>query len=115
MPAVIPFPNRPAADPVRRAYDTLAPAYDALTAERRYDVRLEEIVRAAGVAGERYLDLACGTGSGLVAMRERGYTITACDLSREMVRRARLKVPGAEVLVADMRALPKVGAFDLVT
>jgi hypothetical protein len=46
---------------------------------------------------------------------ERGYAVTACDLSPEMARRAAGKAPSARVLVADMRALPALGRFDLVT
>ena len=43
MPTIISFPGRSertaatGADPVRLAYDALAPAYDALTADYRHD------------------------------------------------------------------------------
>jgi len=50
-------------------------------------------------------------------MLDRGYEVVACDLSPEMVSRAREKAAGrsARVLVADMRVLPRLGAFGLLT
>jgi SAM-dependent methyltransferase len=61
------------------------------------------------------LDVACGTGKSFLPLFERGYAVTACDLSPEMARRAASKAPGARVYVADMRVLPALGDFDLVT
>ncbi|WP_053226463.1 class I SAM-dependent DNA methyltransferase [Solirubrobacter soli] len=124
MPTILTFPGprgpaaRPEADPVRLAYDALAPAYDAFTADSRHDLWLGQIDRIAterGVRGRRALDLACGTGKSFLGLLERGYAVTACDLSPEMAQRATAKAPAATVLVADMRALPALGTFDLVT
>jgi SAM-dependent methyltransferase len=103
---------------VRVAYDALAPAYDAFTAEQRHDLWLPAIERLAtahGLRGHRVLDLGCGTGKSFLALLERGYIVTACDLSPEMVLRAADKAPGARVVVADIRGLPALGSFDLVT
>jgi SAM-dependent methyltransferase len=103
---------------VRLAYDALAPAYDAFTAAYRHDRWLDEIERVAkghGLRGRALLDIACGTGKSFLPLLERGYAVTACDLSPEMARRAANKAPDARVLVADMRALPALGRFDLVT
>src|SRR5262249_26651215 len=46
----------------------------------------------------------------------RGYSVTACDISAEMVAEARGKFPelADRFVVADMRALPPLGEFDLV-
>ena len=124
MPKIITFPQ-PAgteassgADPVRVAYDALAPAYDAFTAEYRHDLWLHAIEYTAlrhGLRGRRLLDLACGTGKSFLPLLERGYAVTACDLSPEMAIRAAHKAPSARVITADMRALPVLGTFDLVT
>jgi SAM-dependent methyltransferase len=119
---LIPFPYRAApagADAVRVAYDALAPAYDAFTAGLRDDdvwlAELELIAQSHGLGGRRVLDVACGTGASFIPLLERGYAVTACDVSPEMVRRAVGKAPDAAVLIADMRVLPALGQFDLVT
>ena len=106
-------------DPALSAYEGLAPFYDGLTAAYDYDSwlnGLEALALEHGLGGKRLLDVACGTGKSFMPMLERGYEVTACDLSPGMVELARAKAKGrAEVLVADMRALPPLGHFDLVT
>lgn len=107
-------------DPPLAAYDGLAPHYDAFTDGYAYETWLAVLERLAveqGLAGKRLLDVGCGTGKSFLPMLERGYRVVACDLSPAMVEVARGKVGGraAEVLVADMRELPKLGAFDLIT
>jgi SAM-dependent methyltransferase len=102
------------------AYDALAPYYDEFTADYGHDrwvVRLEALARAHGLRGRRLLDVACGTGKSFEPMLARGYEVTACDISPEMVQHARGRLPGApdRVFVADMRSLPFLGGFDLVT
>jgi SAM-dependent methyltransferase len=102
----------------RSAYDALGADYDALTADHDYErwlSVLEALARRHGLAGRRLLDLACGTGRSFEPMLRRGYDVTACDVSPEMVRLARRRAPGVPVAVADMRALPEWGPFDLVT
>jgi SAM-dependent methyltransferase len=102
----------------REAYDALAPAYDALTAAYPYAEwvgRLVELARENGLAGGRALDLACGTGNSFVPLLDHGFTVTAADASPAMCQRARAKAAGVPVHEADMRALPHLGAFDLVT
>jgi SAM-dependent methyltransferase len=100
------------------AYDTLAPAYDALTADYRHDLwldRIEAAARACGLSGRRVLDVACGTGKSFLPLLDRGYSVEACDVSTAMVEIAQRKA-GAAVRVtrADMRELPELGTFDLV-
>src|SRR4051812_5469915 len=106
-------------DQALSAYDALAPHYDAFTAgydyERWLDA-LEELAREHGLRGRRLLDVACGTGKSFLPMLERCYDVVACDLSPGMVARAREKASGdVELFVADMRELPRVGSFDLIT
>ncbi len=102
----------------RSAYDALAPAYDALTADYPYAVWLERIVEVArehGLGGHRALDLACGTGNSFLPLLELGFAVTGADVSPAMCAIAREKAPGVTVHEADLRALPVLGAFDLVT
>jgi SAM-dependent methyltransferase len=108
----------PPADHARRAYDTFAPFYDAFVAGHANDDwtrMLLEVARSAGLRGRRLLDVACGTGESFVAMLDRGFEVTGCDISPAMVAVAREKARGrATVLEHDMRALPRLGRFDLV-
>jgi SAM-dependent methyltransferase len=106
--------------PALLAYERLAPVYDDFTDGYDHDAwigRLERIARNHGANGPRVLDVACGTGKSFVPLLERGYDVWACDISPAMVERAR-RCPGVDpdrVLVADMRALPELGAFELIT
>jgi ubiquinone/menaquinone biosynthesis C-methylase UbiE len=106
------------ADSARDAYEALADAYDLLTAGYCHDRWLDQLERLAlshGLQGNRLLDVACGTGKSFLPLAHRGYAVTGCDISPRMVARAAAKAPQAELFVADMRALPDLGEFDLVT
>jgi SAM-dependent methyltransferase len=106
-------------DPALSAYESIAPFYDRYTAEYDYEhwlANLESIARDLGLRGRDVLDVGCGTGRSFVPLLERGYLVTACDQSPAMVDRARVAAAGrADVFVADMRELPDLGAFDLLT
>jgi SAM-dependent methyltransferase len=109
--------DAPPRDHARRAYDAMASVYDAFTADHRYEewtAMLERLARDAGLRGTRMLDVACGTGKSYEPFLARGFRVTACDISPRMLEHARLRRPGAELVEADMRALPGLGAFDLV-
>lgn len=105
-------------DHARRAYDALAPGYDDLTRGHDHDrwtAVLEARARAAGLAGSRLLDVACGTGNTMLPMLDRGYEVTGVDVSDAMLAEARRKTGDRARLVhADMRDLPALGKFDLV-
>ena len=107
-----------AAAAARGAYEALAPSYDVLTADYAHDswlAALEELVAAHGLSGRRVLDVACGTGKSFLPLLRRGYEVTGCDISPAMLAQARAKAPGVVLEEADMRALPVLGEFDLVT
>jgi len=105
-------------DPAELAYDSFAAVYDDFTHRNDYEMwfgillpRLEPF----GLKTGRLLDVACGTGRAFAPMLHRGWHITACDISAEMVARARKVEPGAEqIKVCDMRELPVYGSFELV-
>lgn len=106
-------------DAARDAYRPLAPVYDLFTAHHRHDVwldRLEALARRHGLAGRRVLDVGCGTGKSFLPLVRRGYRVTGCDISPAMLAEARRAAPaGVRLVEADMRALPDLGEFDLVT
>jgi SAM-dependent methyltransferase len=102
------------------AYERLAPVYDVLTAGYDYETwlgELEALARGHGLRGRRVLDVGCGTGKSFEPLLERGYSVTACDLSPAMVTAAREKAAarGVHVFVADMRRLPRMEPVDWVT
>jgi SAM-dependent methyltransferase len=107
-------------DPAFAAYESLAPFYNSFTHAYRYSEwlgNIEAILLEHGLAGSRLLDVACGTGNSFLPMLARGYEVTGCDLSPAMVELARAAAAGTdtEVVVADMRDLPLLGRFDVVT
>ena len=102
----------------RVAYDVAADVYDDFTAHHDYEgwtALIERLGREHGLAGDRLLDVGCGTGNSFLPFLARGYRVTACDISPRMLARARAKCLGrARLSVADLRALPRLGSFDLV-
>src|SRR3954451_9294715 len=100
-------------------YDALAPAYDLLTAGYDYDRWIGEILhwdREHGLRGTRALDGACGTGHNFVPLLEAGFDVVGCDESRGMLAIAATKVPAPRAVHChDMRSLPVLGSFDLIT
>lgn len=107
-----------AGDGAGAAYDAFAAAYDDFNHNYlnvQWTGRLLARAEDAGLAGKRLLDVACGTGLSFIPMLERGFAVTGCDVSEEMLARARAKVGEAATLArADMRELPAFGEFDLV-
>ncbi len=77
-----------------------------------------EFARAAGVAaGERVLDIGCGTGALLdvLAALVGAENVAAVDPSEPFVEQCRARVPGADVRVGAAEALPfEDGGFDRV-
>lgn len=102
----------------RTAYDAFAPAYDVFNRAYQYESWTGKLLgeaEKAGLAGDRLLDVGCGTGLSFVALLDRGWKVTACDISAGMLEIARGRAGDrAELLVADMRELPELGEFDLV-
>jgi SAM-dependent methyltransferase len=105
-------------DDARRTYDAFAPSYDEFNRRYMYERWTGRLLAAAegiGLFGDRLLDVGCGTGLSFITQLERGFQITGCDISPEMLARARAKVGDRVVLVeADMRRLPVLGEFDLI-
>jgi demethylmenaquinone methyltransferase/2-methoxy-6-polyprenyl-1,4-benzoquinol methylase len=106
---------------VRRLFSTIADRYDLITVllsygrDRRWKQRLAHL---AGVrAGERALDLACGTGDIAFEIADRGARVVGLDITERMIQLARRRSQSrAAFLIGDMMALPFPSAsFDLVT
>ncbi len=106
--------------PALQAYEAMASSYDVFTAQYEHDRWLAAILSLArrhGLRGHRALDVGCGTGKSGEPLLRRGFALTACDVSPSMAAIATRRLgPHADVMVADMRDLPRsLGEFDLVT
>jgi SAM-dependent methyltransferase len=67
-------------------------------------------------AGDRLLDIACGSGLALVLAGLRGAVCAGIDASPRLVAVARDRNPSADIRVGDMHSLPwGGGSFDVVT
>jgi SAM-dependent methyltransferase len=97
-----------------RTYDAaFAAYYDRLTAHKDYEAEVDALdgfIQRHG--GSRLLDVGCGTGTHSALLAERGYDVTAIDLSPEMVAQARAKSPAMEVQCADVAEL-EAGSFSV--
>ncbi|MEO3863223.1 methyltransferase domain-containing protein [Acrocarpospora sp. B8E8] len=72
---------------------------------------------ALGVgAGDRLIDLACGSGLAIELASLRGASCAGIDASARLIAVAKHRNPGADVRVGDMQALPwEDASFDVVT
>jgi ubiquinone/menaquinone biosynthesis C-methylase UbiE len=110
--------SKQAENVAKQSYDSFAAVYDDFNHEYKYERwtgRLLEKAEAAGLAGNRLLDVACGTGLSFVPLLEHGWQVTGCDISPAMLEVARARVgDGVTLVTADMRRLPALGRFDLI-
>lgn len=102
-----------------RSYDTVAEAYERIAAPRFQIVARHLLALAAPRPGARLLDLGTGTGAVPAAAAERASqprAVVGCDLSPDMLARARALVPRLHAVRADVIRLPfRNGAFDVIT
>jgi len=76
----------------------------------------EEAIRRLGIgAGQRVLEVGCGSGVFLRAAADRGARVTGLDASDALIALARRRVPEAELAVGDLQFLPYADdTFDVV-
>ncbi|VTU32925.1 class I SAM-dependent methyltransferase [Variovorax sp. PBL-E5] len=106
-------------------YDGLAPFYHLIYPDwnasiRRQGEQLSQLVASEWPGTHRVLDVACGIGTQVLALAERGHAVTGADLSAGAVERAReearLRGLAIDFRVADMREAHAAhgGGFDLL-
>jgi SAM-dependent methyltransferase len=104
--------------PAEEGYEEFARFYDAFTSGSDYETwttHMLGLAREHGLRGTRLLDVACGTGKSFLPFLDRGFDVTACDSSPGMLAEAARKAPAVPLIEADMRRLPALGRFDLIT
>ena len=96
-------------DKIRRYYEAILPFYDESLTDRG-DLPFWE---AMATGSKRILELGCGTGR-VTEVLTRHADVTAVDLLVEMLRRASLRVPQANLVAADIRQFAFAAQFDLI-
>jgi len=115
--------HRQAVDVHSRQASEFAASYDAYEhdpygscftySRMRLEKALEQYLPRSG-NGQRALDVGCGTGYHLYALADRGFDVAGVDGSPDMLKRARVHNPRAELHEADVASLPVADAsFDL--
>ncbi|MBV1851331.1 class I SAM-dependent DNA methyltransferase [Catellatospora tritici] len=75
-----------------------------------------DLMEEVGIPNRRLLDVGCGTGLAASFLADRGFSVTGCDISPDMVDIARGKGLMADVRLADMRSLPQdLAGFGVAT
>jgi len=99
-------------------FHRLAPYYDDLVGEKDYSAEshyLETLAARLGRSGGRaWLDVACGTGRHLSYLRHH-YSTAGVDVSPEMLRMARRRLPGTRLVLGDMRTFRLKETFDVLS
>lgn len=100
-------------------YTDLSSFYDLFCAEVDYEAQSSFTQRVfacfASSNGRDYLDLACGTGQHMEWMERYGFAATGLDNSTQMLERAGLRCPSAQLMLCDLAAFEQYEIFDLIT
>ena len=113
-------------DFIESFYDVLAPYYHLIFADWDQSIAWQAsilgpiIERATGKNGRRVLDCACGIGTQVLGLAQRGHRVVGSDLSRSAIERARNEARQRQLSidfhVADMAVLGSLeeSGFDAV-
>lgn len=98
----------------KNKYDTFARFYDNVIG-RAFDSNeyIIEVLKEAGKRGGSVLELGCGTGSILNDLKSK-YSVTGIDISSEMLKIARKKVPSGKFIEGDIKDFRLNEKFDAV-
>ena len=90
---------------VRDGYDRIADRYLEVRRAHGDDARLLRDFERLLPRGSRVLDVGCGAGIPIARRLSRSFEVVGVDFSREQIARARVNVPRAQFLCADMTSL----------
>jgi len=95
-------------------YDSFAPIYDLVMGTRIDEAKLiERLIKNHAPGAKNLLELGCGSGS-LIKVLQKSYSCVGIDLSSEMVKLAKKKVPRCQFLVGDITSIKIEEKFDVI-
>ncbi len=100
----------------RRFFNLVAPAFHVI--DRNLLPAYREVLEGLRLPPEEtILDLATGTGTLALAFAERGHAVTGIDFAERLLRKARRRLPNADLRPMDLAELPSLpaAAWDGVT
>ncbi len=100
-----------------KPFSEIAEYYDLLFEDVDYEGWAKYVVRFFSVARvkvERVLEVGCGTGNLTKHLVDMGFKVVGLDVSEEMVKVAKRKLPKVEFLVADVREFSLDERFDAI-
>jgi len=98
-----------------RYYDVYLSGKDYRGESRRLETIAHRYGRTGGPASRgSWLDVGCGTGGHLEYLRKR-HPVAGVDLSPEMLRLARIRLPGISLRIGDARTFRFGRTFDVVS
>lgn len=95
-----------------RQYD-VQPSFWVRRFEESNNARTLRTLKRAGHAGGRLLEVGIGSGSFLVAARDRGFDVVGCDLSPHIASCVR-ELHGVQVHCGDLKSLLADEPFDVI-
>jgi len=104
--------------PRNAIYTDLSGYYDLMCADIDYKAQshcVQRLQRLFGNAGNRHLDLACGTGPHVRHLLDAGYQSSGLDINQPMLDRAVIRCPQAHFSLQDMCSFTVSEPVDLIT
>jgi ubiquinone/menaquinone biosynthesis C-methylase UbiE len=99
-------------------YTDLSGFYDLMCADIDYRAQshcVQRLHQLFGSAGNRHLDLACGTGPHVRHLLDAGYKSSGLDINQPMLDRALIRCPEADFSLQDMCHFTVNHQVDLIT
>lgn len=104
--------------PGNALYTDLSGYYDLMCADIDYAAQshcIHRLHQLFGNAGNRHLDLACGTGPHVRHFIDAGYQSSGLDINQPMLNRAAIRCPEARFYLQDMCGFAVDQPLDLIT